>query len=565
MVDFPAEPDTPDGARPDFEQLLEQLIQRSHEATSTQARLQALVKANRSIVKQLDLPSVLRQIVTAAIELVDASYGAIGVIGPDGQLEEFIHVGMDEDAAARIGHLPEGLGLLGALIRDPRPLRLADLSSDLRSIGFPTHHPPMTSFLGVPVRVRDEVFGNLYLTDRQDGEFDAEDEQLVSALAATAGVAIANARLFAESRHRERWAAASAQITRELLSGGGTDALQLIAERLLELASAELVAVVLPDKDGAGLIIERAAGLGAEEAVGTGLPSAGTLAGRSLASGRPHLADDISGLEAELALAHDFGPAMAVPLVATSGARGALFVARRKGAARFTENELDVAASFAGQAALALERADAQADQERVALLEDRDRIGRDLHDHVIQSLFAAGLSLQSIAATLGPGGAADRIDEQIGAIDQTIHQIRTSIFDLRAAPERADTGLRSKVLAVVQTIEVGLPAVPNVTFRGPVDLFVDGSVCEDVIAVVREALTNVGRHAAAEVVGVTVEADGASLQIMVHDDGVGPADVLGDRSGLANLEHRAMARGGSFSFTARDPRGSVLSWSVPL
>jgi GAF domain-containing protein len=199
LADYSAAP------RLELDQLLTQLIDHAQDVVAARDRLRGLLRANRLIIGDLALPVVLRRIAEGARDLVQARYAALGVLGPDGGLEQFIHVGVDEETVARIGHLPEGKGLLGALIDEPHPIRLANLADDPRSVGFPEGHPPMNSFLGVPIRIRDEVYGNLYLTEREGGPFTAEDEELVAALAATAASAIDNARLYAEAGRRQRW------------------------------------------------------------------------------------------------------------------------------------------------------------------------------------------------------------------------------------------------------------------------------------------------------------------------------------------------------------------------
>ena len=361
-------------------------------------RLLRLLEANRLAVEHLDLPSTLRQIVEAALELVGAAYGAIGVLGPNGQLAEFIHVGMDQKTVATIA--------------DPRPVRLADRGGDPRSVACPAHHPVITSFLGVPLEVRDEIFGHLYLADPRRDAFSLHDQHLVEALAATAGVAISHARLFEETTRREQWTAATSRITHELLTNDEVDALQLIAETVLGLAGADLVVVVLTDSQcdaDTQLVVNRVAGLHGARVLGSVLPP-GTLVHQCLASGRPQLVDDLGADTVPEILTRDhLGPALAVPLPAEDGVRGCLFVLRSEGSPAFTEFDLDVAASLAGHAALALDRADARLDRARAATLEDRDRIARDLHDHVIQRLFAAGLNIQGVCAMLGPGVANDR------------------------------------------------------------------------------------------------------------------------------------------------------------
>jgi GAF domain-containing protein len=215
----------PDLPRSELEKSIGDLVEKAQDVLQTQGRLRNLLAATRAIAEDLELEDVLRRIAQAAVDLVGARYGALGVIGPDGRLEQFIHVGIDAGLAATIGHLPQGLGVLGALIDDPEPVRREHLAEDPRSVGFPAAHPPMDSFLGVPIRVRDEVYGNLYLTDRKDGPFSAEDEELLMSLAAAAGVAIDNARLFGDAQRRQRWALAQAEVASALLDEDGADPL----------------------------------------------------------------------------------------------------------------------------------------------------------------------------------------------------------------------------------------------------------------------------------------------------------------------------------------------------
>lgn len=531
-----------------------------------QARLRRLLEANRLAVEHLDLSAALRQIVEAAVEMVGVQYGAIGVLGSNGSLDEFIHVGMDAETVAAIGTRPVGLGLLGALIADPRPVRLTTIEGDGRSVGLPMHHPGITSFLGVPLEVRDQIFGHLYLADPRANAFSEDDQQLVEALAATAGVAIAHARLFEESTRREQWTAATSRITHELLTNDEVDALQLIAETVLGLADADLVCVVLCEgglRPGVELVVDRVAGH-AKDAVLAGHVSDAGLVGTCLRSGRPQLVEDLAASNPDTLLPRvSLGPAMAVPLPSESGVRGSLFVLRDRGSPAFTEFDLDVAASFAGHAALALDRADARLVRMRTSTLEDRDRIARDLHDHVIQRLFAAGLSIQSVCALIGPGVAADRLNTQIDEIDATIRQIRTTIFGLHASRSERK-GVRAQVLDAITAATVTLARAPQVSFRGPLDLLVTDALCGDVVAVVREALTNVGRHAAAEGVEVVLSANAHEVSVEVLDDGKGLVDgvVL---SGLDNLRSRAEVLGGSFSLADRTGPGVRLHWTVPL
>lgn len=536
--------------------------------STAQQRLRGLLEANRLVVEHLELPTVLRQIVVAAVDLVGAAYGAVGILGPDGKLDQFIHVGMDVETVARIGTPPVGLGLLGALIADPTVVRLALLDDDSRSVKTPQHHPPINSFLGVPLKVRDEVFGHLYLADPRVGAFSDDDQELVEALAMTAGVAISHARLFEESTRRQRWTAASTQITHELLTNDDVDAMRLISQRVLELAEADLVAVILGDGVGdyetRELSVHRAAGFFGTEVENVTLPHGDTLVRRCLATGKPQMLEDLGASTSTNVLPGvALGPAMAVALHGELGVRGSLLVLRDQGAPRFREFDLNVAASFAGQATLALERSDARIARGHIRTLEDRDRIARDLHDHVVQRLFAVGLHLQTLCAVIGSGAPADRLNGQIDEIDATIRQIRTTIFGLHTRPDGAHA-LRAQVLEAISLARVTLPCKPDVEFCGPVDLLVPSCLCGDVVAVVRETLTNVGRHARAQRVQVRVSADVAAVTVEVLDDGKG-VEAGAPLSGLDNLRKRAVALDGSFEVVARAGPGTRVTWSVPL
>jgi len=562
----------PDAPRLELDELLTQIIVRAEEVLATQGRLRGLLAANRTITADLTLPTVLRRIVEAGCQLVRARYGALGVLAPDGGLAEFVHVGLDERTVARIGHLPEGKGLLGALIDDPRTIRLRSIEDDSRSVGFPPHHPPMTSFLGVPVLVRGKVFGNLYLTERIDGgEFTADDEELVAALAATAGVAIENARLYEQSQRRQDWLQASAKITRQLLSAEGEEPLQLIARGARQIADADVVTVVLPTESRERMMVEVAAGRAADELTGMSYPIEHTLTGLALSSGHPVLVGDAddSDYDSHLSEVLPVGPVMVLPLVGTVDTRGALVIARLRGRNRFDDADLDMATTFANHAAVALELADGRENQQRMILLEDRDRIARDLHDHVIQRLFAAGLAVESVAARPGSDETSLRLRRVVTELDETIRQIRTSIFQLRG-PMTAEVGTtRSAVLSVMSELEPVLGFEPRVTFAGPVDLAAPDASVDDLIAALREALTNVARHAKARCVDVAVEATTDSLVLEVTDDGVGIGD--GSRwSGLANLRARAEHHGGTFTIgPIEEPpnhrQGTLLRWTIPL
>ncbi len=563
------------GPRLELDELLVALVSRAQDVQGSQSRLRGLLRANQMIVSDLALPMVLRRIVEAACELVHAPYGALGVLAPGGGLQEFVHVGMDQDTVTRIGRLPEGKGLLGALMDDPRPIRLQVMADDPRSVGFPAHHPPMGSFLGVPIRVRDEVYGNLYLTGH-DGEVTAEDEELVLSLAASAGVAIENARLFEESRRRQRWLQASTEITRQLLSDEGEEPLRLIARRLQQIADADAVNVILPTPDGQRLMVEVATGAGAEEITAQSYPIANTVSQRVIDSGLPILIDDLAAQQQTVHLSEvvAVGPLMVLPLVGTQRVRGALVVGRLHGNARFSSADLEMATTFANHAAIAVELTDARTDQQRMALLEDRDRIARDLHDHVIQRLFGAGLTIESVASGLDGDPRAQRLTRAVSDIDDTIRQIRTSIFQLRGPLGPQVGTVRVRLLEVVEEVSAQLGFAPEVGFTGPIESVIAAEVTDDLIAVVRETLTNVARHAVASCVWVHLEvaAAGERLSLEIVDDGVGIGAAT-RRSGLANLAQRAELYGGTMVLQSpviervapAQEGGTSLRWTIPL
>ena len=553
----------PDHPRSELDRALQDVVERAGEVMRTQGRLRALLRASQAVVEPIELPAVLERIVHAAVELVDAEYGALGVVAPEGGLEEFIHVGMAPEVVAAIGHLPDGRGVLGALIDDPRPIRLQHIVEDPRSVGFPQGHPPMDGFLGVPIRVRDEVFGNLYLSNPRAAEFTAEDEQLVTALAATAGFAIANARLFDETRMRQLWTASSAQIASSLLDTASGSALPMLADELIARTTAERICIVVPGPEPFTVTVTEARGEGAAELTGAVIPAMRTTAGIVLESGesrsRPGARDDDLADALAIADGRDVGPSMFVALASAEGAWGVLVVSRSPGRPHFTPSELAIADDLAGRVGLAIELAKAREDRQRALLVEDRSRIARDLHDHVIQQLFGAGLALQAVAGEVGDGDTSRRLDSAIATLDESIAQIRTIIFALRP---HDDGSVRHRVLEIASQCSTSLPRPVAVGFSGPVDLLVTGTLADDVTAVARELLTNAVKHAAADTVRLTVEAHDELIRVAVEDDGAGVRDG-GRRSGLANLQDRAERRGGTLHVDSARGRTAVV-WSVP-
>jgi len=474
----------PTVARLELDELLTQLVDRAQDVLATQSRLRGLLRANRIVATDLRLPTLLRLVVEAACELLGARYGALGVVAPDGTLEEFVHVGMDEADVARIGHLPTGQGVLGLLIDDPRPRRMDDVARDPNAVGFPPGHPPMHTFLGVPVTVRGAVFGNLYLTEKRDGRpFTGEDEELALALAATAGVAVDNARLFDEAQQRNQWMRASAEVSHELMADL-PDPIGLIVERARSTARADYAAMVARGADPASATVEFAVGL---DVAGDTISLDGSLTGRAFAEQQAVLTAAAAGGQDRRP---EVGSAMALPLRASAEAdRRVLLLGRARGRQGFTAADMDMAAGFAGHAAVALELARSKSEQERLVVLADRGRIARDLHDHVIQRMFAVALGIQDVAQ-YEQSANAERLNGFVEDIDATIKDIRRSIFELRGSAQLGRGTLRSAIEKIAVDGKAGLGFAPAVTCAGPLDTVVSDTLAAHLLAVVREAVS---------------------------------------------------------------------------
>ena len=564
------EPTDPHLALPQLrlDDLLTELQARLQTVLATRDRVYTLLEAVVAVATSLDLEMVLKQIVEAAITLVRARYGALGIISEGGRLVEFVPVGLGDTEIAAIHHWPEGRGLLGALITDPRPLRLPDISASPKSSGFPAGHPPMRTFLGVPVRVRDEVYGNLYLTEKVGGaEFDEEDEALLIALAAAAGVAIDNAKLYEEARRQQRWLRASSEVTRRLLSGTAPDeVLALVTQQTLEMSGADLVALALPTPDRQQLVIQHAAGAGAPGALGLVLPVNASVSGDVLSSGEAVVLQDFGHDERVAGSAREhmpLGPAIILPLGAPGDVRGVFTVGRDSGAMPLAPEALEMVQTFAAQAAIALELAEHRRDAERLAILSDRDRIARDLHDLVIQRLYATGMSLQGAMPLLSRPEAATRVSSAVDALDETIREIRSAIFSLQSRGDAKPNGLRAQVLEVADQMTPALGFAPSLRLVGPLDEAVPAEAAEQMLSALRESLSNAARHAAASRVDVTVEV-GPELILRVRDDGTGMGNST-RRSGLANMAERAADLGGKLTVNAAEGGGTQLDWRVPV
>ena len=550
----------PDMPRLELDELLVQLVDRAGDVLAAQGRLRGLLRANALVAGELSLPVVLRQIVGAARDLLGARYAALGVLGRDGELEQFVHAGMDDDLVAKIGELPRGRGILGLLISDPAPIRLASLSDHPAAAGFPPGHPPMGSFLGVPVRIGEEVFGNLYLTERvAGGDFTADDEQLAIALAAAAGAAIANARRYAESEQRRRWLDASAQLTPLLLGGDREQPHALIAGHAAAATDADF-AVLTVLGDPGEVIVTGAAGPLAAGLMNRTAPLAGSLAGQVISSGKPSLVTGDRLQAAATALGAGIGPLIAVPLAAGERVLGALLLGRTAARPGFTESDLGMAASFAAHAAVAMELARARADQILLAQAEDHERIAGDLHDHVIQELFALGMKLQGHAARSDPATAA-RVNGYIDTLDEVIKKIRASIFGLQQ-PRQAPIGLQARVLEIIDEHAPQLGFTAGASFVGAPGPGLDETLAHDILAVTREALSNCARHAHATAVTVALTVQDGLITLDITDNGRGLGTPTRS-SGLASMRRRAENNGGDLQITAPPGGGTRLTWTA--
>lgn len=509
----------------------------------------ALLDAVIAIGSDLDLPKVLDRIVDAACQLTGAKYGAIGVIGDDGDLSEFVYRGIDQSAADHIGDLPRGRGILGLLIEHPQPIRLTRLQDHAASYGFPANHPPMTTFLGVPVRIRGTVFGNLYLTDKAGGgDFTQQDQDLVEALASAAGFVVENARAYALSERQRTWLEAATRLHAAVEPPITAEAaMRHIAVAVRSACRSSGVAIVEPT--GGDPVLHATEGRRA-----AGLPAISAELCKELdatARGEPPppalLPDGTAFVLAPLQ-GHLFDSCAILALVDDIES------------ARAENAPLRV---FSDHAALTLDRIHAIADREELAVLSDRDRIARDLHDVVIQRLFATGLTLQGTRAQSPV--VQERLDQAVADLDTTIRDIRTTIFRLR---RKEGGGLRQEVLELVEEYVPALGFMPALGTSGAVDAAVPDRTGDDMLAVLRELLSNLARHAHANWARIEISvgdvADRPSLVLRVEDDGVGLPEQRRE-SGLRNVRRRANEHSGSARITRREPSGTSIEWQVPL
>lgn len=547
-------------------ELLAEVQERVAEVVEGRDRLDGLVEAMLTVTSDLDLETTLRTIVRTAVDLVDARYGAIGVRGSGPELAAFVYEGIDDETRERIGHLPEGRGVLGVLIDDPQPIRLNDIAQHPDSVGFPLHHPPMRAFLGVPVRIRNEVFGNLYLTEKADGSpFSEDDEVLVGALAAAAGIAVENARLYEQAKARQAWIEATRDISTELLAG--TDpatVLRLVADEALKLSAAQFTFVAVPiAEEGPAaatdeLLVTDMAGDLPEFLQPPTVAVHGTAVGSVYLERVPRRFDKLELAVGDVELKP--GPGLVLPLRVTDTVTGVLVALRDTYAAPFTNDDEEMMTAFADQAALALQLASSQRVARELDVLADRDRIARDLHDHVIQRLFAVGLALQATIPRSRSPEVQQRLTGYVDDLQAIIGEIRTTIFDLHG-PAIGAARLRQRLDELIAQYSTESLHITT-QFVGPLSV-VGAGLAEHAEAVIREAVSNAVQHAHASNLQVIVKVDD-DLSIEVQDDGRGISERT-RRSVLMGMRYRAQKANGTLSVATPGGGGTLLRWSAPL
>lgn len=549
-------------------ELLVEVKDRVEQIIDARDRMDGLVEAMLAVTSGLDLAETLRTIVRTAINLVEAEYGALGVRGPGERLTQFIHVGIDEETAARIGDLPSGRGVLGVLFSQPKPIRVDNIANHPSSVGFPSEHPPMRTFLGVPVRIRDEIYGNLYLTEKKNGQpFTEDDEVIVQALAAAAGTAIDNARLYESARTRQAWIEATREISAKFLAGSDPeDVLAHVVANARTLTGSQRAFLAV--NDDPERLPEEVTELRVAHWSGPGegpsrpvVRTSGTAIGAAFTGDTPVCLDSADHVDVGKPLA-DPGPTLILPLHGQDSIFGVLVMVRPVCGPLFSDEIVQLAAIFTDQAALAIRYSEAQQRIRELDVLSDRDRIARDLHDHVIQRLFAAGLNLQGTVARARNPEVRERLSEVINDLQDVVQDIRTSIFDLHGGSGQS-TRLRQRLEQVLAKQTADAEMRTSLRISGPLSV-VDAELADHAEAVVREAISNAVRHSGAQTLAVEVDvAD--DLTVIVSDDGCGiPDDIT--PSGLNNLARRAESVGGQFAVLANaDGSGTSLRWSVPL
>ncbi|MGZ4103639.1 MAG: sensor histidine kinase [Actinomycetota bacterium] len=536
-------------------------------------REEILLRAGLALATELSLPDVLQRIVELACEVSGARYGALGVIRENGTISDFLTHGITPEQRAAIGRLPQGKGLLGALIHDAKPLRLQEIASDPRSVGFPANHPPMKSFLGVPLRVRSTVFGNLYLTEKQGAsEFTEDDQRAVETLAGQAAVAIENARLYEENRRARRRLEALNEVGAAILAGGEINqVLDLIARSARDLVGANAATIAVPTVDPGQLVIRVAVGESAEELRGMRYSATESLSGEAMRSTQPLVIKDVSlepHLDQPVVRIGIFGPTMVLPLAVRGRAFGSLTIANIKGTQGFTDDDLDTVRTFADQASVALDYFRAQDELQRLALIEERERIAKDLHDDIIQSLFAEGMALQAAESMVDePEAIRHRLSTAVDHIDRVIRDLRNYIFGLRPGV-LADRQLHTALADLVESFAEGSSARFEIRTDPEIVSRLAGRANE-IVQAAREAISNAVKHSEANEIVVLLEKDAPGLAVLiVQDNGKGfDLDEVAGRGGhgLTNLRTRAESLGGSLQIGPAPQGGTQVRVNIPI
>ena len=530
-----------------------------------------LIESGLALASELSLPTVLQRIVDLATEITGATYGALGTIGPVREISEFLTSGISPEEREAIGPPPVGRGLLGALVEDAHPLRLANISDDPRSVGFPPGHPPMRSFLGSPITSRGRVFGNIYLTEKIGARsFTEDDEGALVILATQAGIAIENARAYEGTRQRERSLESLREITNAILAGAGADeALELIADRARELVGAELASIAVPTDDGRALVLQAVSGAHADQLRGQTFPQDGSVSGEVIATGEPSvigdLGDDDRAVQPVVRIG-EMGPAVFVPLSVGGKPFGTLGVVNLHKGQPFSENDLRVVETFAEQAAVAVEYARAHEELQQMAVMLDRERIAKELHDGAIQSLFAVGMGLEAAAAVTDDDDVVTRIDQASQEVDRVIRDLRNYIFGLRPgilADRQLDQALREMALdfesktGIVTAVDIDESTASELSSRAG-----------DLVQLTREALSNIGRHSKAETCSVKLRRDDEVAVLEIDDDGSGFESLVtesGPGNGLRNIRERAESLGGIARIDSKPSEGTTITVTLPV
>lgn len=542
---------------------LEKLLESTEQ---TRQVLQAITR----IGSHLDVDPTLQSVVAEAMELTGCRYGALATRDPDGRLSSFVHSGMSTDSIAHIGGTPTGKGLIGVVLSQSSPLRLEDLTAHPAAVGLPEGYPRMRAFLGLPIVIRGKICGGLYLTDDRPGwAFTESHEFAVRVFASAAAAAIDNAQLIERSERRADWLESSRGIVTELLLGPDSTQLplQLIAAQVQKLTHAEQAIVLtpsdadLPPEEIETLIVSAAVGVHAGEVIGQEVPVDRSTTGQVFRSGSPLITDSFRYPIQSFTDAGERS-AIVMPLLYERTIRGVIAVARSTDEMAFDSSYLDLVGDFASQAALALALASNGENTRELSILAERERIAHDLHDYVIQRLFAIGLDVQgTIARTRDPDLVA-RLNRTIDDLQSTIEDIRNTIFDLQSSAT-SDGGFRRRIQDTVADLAENRNITTTLHMSGPMTA-VGSQLAQHAEAVVAEAVSNAVRHSGAMHLNIEI-AVADELCIDVVDDGCGIPEDNRRRSGLANLHRRAEQVGGVCTISTPAVGGTAIRWTAPL